>query len=184
MPRPLSRVRAAVATAALVASFAGCTAPAAPPGAPPAATSESRAEADAADIRRTLADLEARINRSDIGFVDVFTRDAVIVAPDTPDVVGYDAIRALYAQTLAQVSLTVHFTTDEIEVREDLAFERGSYTLRITDKASGKVVQDGVNRHIHMMKRQPDGAWKTWRMMVVAAPAAPLGAASASPTPR
>lgn len=131
---------------------------------------------DDAAIRRTLGELEERINRGDLGFVDVFTRDAVVVAPDTPDVVGYDAIRALYAQTLAQVSLMVHFTTEEIVVNGDLAFERGSYTLKITDKTSGRVVQDVVNRHIHMMKRQPDGSWKTWRMMVVAAPVTPATA--------
>jgi ketosteroid isomerase-like protein len=178
MPRPLSRASTVAAVSAILASLAGCGAPGTPRAAAPA--SESRAEADAADIRRTLGELEARINRGDISFVDVFTRDAVIVAPDTPDVVGYDAIRALYAQTLTQVSFTVHFTTDEIEVRDDLAYERGSYSLKVTDKASGAVVQDVVNRHIHMMKRQPDGTWKTWRMMVVAAPAAAAASAAAT----
>jgi ketosteroid isomerase-like protein len=162
--------------------LAGCTVPSAPPPAEPAA--DARAEADAAAIRRTLEVLEQRINRDDIGFVEVFTSDAVVVAPDTPDVVGFDAIRAMYTDALAKMHLAVHFTTEEIVVTGDLAFERGSYTLKVTDKASGQVLQDVTNRHIHMMKRQPDGSWKTWRMMVVAAPAATPGAASASPAPR
>jgi uncharacterized protein (TIGR02246 family) len=123
-------------------------------------------KAEEAAIRRTLADLEQRINRGDPGFVDIFTKDAVIIAPAAPDVVGFDAIRAMYTGMMKQVSMTVHFSTDELAVAGDLAYERGTYTLRIVDKASGKVVQDVKNKHLHILKRQPDGTWKTWRMMV------------------
>ncbi len=161
LTRPVTFAFAALAIAAL----SGCAAPPAP-----AATRPDRSEADAAAIRRTLADLEQRVNRDDIGFVDVFTSDAVVIAPDTPDVVGIDAIRALYTDTLAKMHLTMHFTTEEIVVEGDLAYERGRYTLKVSDKASGQVLQDATNRHIHIMKRQPEGSWKTWRMMVVAAP--------------
>lgn len=172
MPRP-TRTTLALAVVAIVA-LSGCAAPPAP-----AATAPDRTEADAAAIRRTLDDLEQRVNRGDIGFVDVFTGDAVVVAPDTPDVVGIDSIRSLYADTLAKVNLKMHFTTEEVVVAGDLAYERGRYTLQVTDKASGQVLQDVTNRHIHMMKRQPDGSWKTWRMMVVAAPAPATGPAAA-----
>jgi uncharacterized protein (TIGR02246 family) len=126
-----------------------------------------------AAIRRTLANLEQRINQGDPGFVDVFAQDAVIIAPGAADVVGFDAIRTMYTDMLKQDSMTVHFSTDEVAVAGDLAYERGTYTLRIADKASGRVVQDVKNKHLHILKRQPDGTWKTWRMMV----------SSAEPTP-
>ena len=57
----------------------------------------------------------------------------------------------------------------------DLAYEHGTYTLKMTDKASGKTLQDVKNKHIHIMKRQADGSWKTWRMMVSSAESAPAG---------
>ena len=79
----------------------------------------------------------------------------------------------MYIDLLKQDSMTVHFSTEEVEVAKDLAYERGTYTLKITDKASGKVLQDVKNKHLHILKRQPNGAWKTWRMMVSNAEATP-----------
>ena len=129
--------------------------------------------ADEAAIRQTLATVEQRINQGDIGFADVFAKDAVIIAPSTPDITGYDAIRNMYAGMMQIMSMNVQFTTEEIAVAGDLAYEHGTYTLKITDKASGKVVQDVRNKHVHIFKRQPDGSWKTWRMMTSSAEPAP-----------
>ena len=141
--------------------LSGCvTNPAATTGGP------DKEKADEAAVRRTLADLEQRINRSDHSFVDVFAKDAVIIVPAAPDVVGFDAIQTMYTNLMKQDTMTVHFSTDEVVIASDLAYERGTYTLKIADKASGKVLQDVKNKHLHILKRQPDGTWKTWRMMV------------------
>ena len=131
-----------------------------------AACGMKQSGADDAAIRQFIANLEQKINSSDIGFVDAFAKDAVIMAPGTADVSGYDAIRAMYDGVLKQDSMTVHFTTQEIAVAGDLAFEHGTYTLRLVDRKTGKVLQDVRNKHVHILKRQPDGSWKTWRMMV------------------
>ncbi|HWF11257.1 MAG TPA: DUF4440 domain-containing protein [Bryobacteraceae bacterium] len=125
--------------------------------------------ADEAAVRRTLADTEHRINQDDPGFVTVFAKDAVIIAPSAPDISGYDAIRSMYEGLMKQDSMTVHFSTEEVAIAGDLAYERGTYTLRISDKATGKILQDATNKHLHILKRQPDGTWKTWRMMVSSA---------------
>ena len=128
--------------------------------------SKRAAAADEAAVRRTIADVEQKINQGDIGFVNVFANDAVIIAPSSPDIVGLDAIRAMYAGIMKQASMTVHFSTEEVAVAGDMAFEHGTYTLRIADKTTGRVLQDAKNKHVHIFKRQPDGTWKTWRMMV------------------
>jgi len=152
------------------AALAGCaTKPAAATAGP------DQSKADEAAIRQLLADTEQRINRGDLDFVNVFAKDAVIIAPGAPDIAGFDAIRSLYADIMQQNSMTVHFSTEEVAVAGDLAYERGTYTLRISDKSSGKVLQDGKNKHLHILKRQPDGSWKTWRMMVSSAETAPAG---------
>lgn len=133
--------------------------------------------ADETAVRQFLANVETRINAGDIGFVDAFAKDAVIIAPSTPDVAGYDAIRAMYDGLLKQDSITVHFSTEEVAIAGDLAYEHGTYTLRLVDRKTGKLVQDVRNKHVHILKRQPDGSWKTWRMMVNSAdpPAAENG---------
>ena len=148
----------AVVTVALL----GCT--------PPPATdspAETSVEADLAAVREVLADTEQRFNSGDLdAFMPVFAPDAIILAPSTPDVVGFEAIRKMYGDAMAQVDMQVHFSTTEVQVFGDLAYERGAYTLQVSDKASGAVTQEIVNRHIHIFKRQPDGSWKTWRLMV------------------
>ena len=149
----------------MAALLVGCSAK------PTAATSN----ADEAAVRQTLAKVEQRINQGDPGFVDVFDRDAVIIAPSAADVVGFDAIRSMYTGLMEKTAMNVHFSTEEVAVAGDLAYEHGTYTLKITDKASGKTLQDVKNKHIHIMKRQADGSWKTWRMMVSSAESAPAG---------
>jgi hypothetical protein len=69
-----------------------------------------QAKAEEAAIRRTIADLEQRINQGDLGFVDIFAKDAVIIVPGAPDVVGFNAIRTMYTDLMKQVSMTVHFS--------------------------------------------------------------------------
>jgi len=127
------------------------------------------AQADEDAVRKTLAATEQRINQGDIGFVDVFAKDAVIIAPGAPDISGFDTIRSMYSGLMEKTAMNVHFSTEEVAVAGDLAYEHGSYTLKMTDKASGQTLQDVKNKHVHILKRQPDGSWKTWRMMVASA---------------
>jgi uncharacterized protein (TIGR02246 family) len=156
-------------TALMAAALCGCGTQ------PSIAGGPDRARADDAAVRRTLADVERRINQGDLGFVDVFAKDAVIIAPSAPDIVGYDAIRKLYEDVMKQASMKVHFATEEVTVAGDLAYEHGTYTFQVVDKTSGKTLQDVRNKHIHILKRQLDGTWKTWRMMVSGAEPAPAG---------
>ncbi len=161
-------IRNEISMIALLVAMTGCTA-----GSAVGPKEADHASSDDAAIRRTLATTEERINNSDAGFVDVFANDAVIVAPRGPDIVGFDAIRTMYGNLLKQSTMTVHFSTQEVTVAGDMAVERGTYTLKITDRATGRTLQDGRNKHIHVFRRQPDGTWKTWRMMVNSAETPP-----------
>jgi uncharacterized protein (TIGR02246 family) len=124
------------------------------------------AAADEQDIREFLRHIEQIFDASDLeAAASVFTDDAVISAHGAPDTIGNAAIRELYAAAMAQVKLGARFNTEEIRVLGDLAYERGTYTLTVSDKTKGHVLSTAVNRHIHVLQRQPDGGWKTWRMM-------------------
>jgi uncharacterized protein (TIGR02246 family) len=141
----------------VTAALCGCTAKQDP---------VASAKADEDSVRKTLATVADRINHGDINFVNVFAKDAVIISPGVPDIAGFDAIRSMYAGIMQTAAMEVHFSTEEVSVAGDLAYEHGTYTLKMTDKASGRTLQDVKNKDVHILKRQPDGSWKTWRMMV------------------
>jgi uncharacterized protein (TIGR02246 family) len=135
---------------------------------------------DAAEIRALIDKIERTFSAGDLDeAMSVFAPDAAIIAPGTPDLVGTQAIRPIYAAMMDQVRIETELTTAELEIAGDLAYERGTYTLKLVDKATGQVVSDVVNRHLHIFRRQPDGEWKTWRMMVNSADPPPMPAAAA-----
>jgi uncharacterized protein (TIGR02246 family) len=153
--------RRTAAFAAFLVVLAACTERAPEPG------SSAAAAADVVAIRALLAEVERTFNTGDLeAAMAVFTDDAVIIGQGSPDIAGAQTIREMYAGMMEAFDIDAALTTEEIEVVGGLAYERGTYTLKLTDKASGQVVTDVENRHIHMLKRQPDGAWKTWRMMI------------------
>lgn len=135
-----------------------------------------------ADDAADRAAIDAYIEQAERAFADadlesamqLFTDDAVILQEGGPDISGKDAIRATYAGMLENFHVATDLTTESVAVSGDLAVEHGTYTFRLTDKATGMVTLDTNSRYMHVFKRQPGGPWQTWRMMVNAlAPAAP-----------
>lgn len=120
---------------------------------------------DVAQIRALLKHIEDVFDAGDLdAAVAVFAEDAVILSQGSPDAVGKGAVRAVYAGALASTSLRVRFHTEEIESRGDLAYERGTYDLGVTDKATGRELGTVTNRYVHIFRKQPNGEWRTWRM--------------------
>jgi ketosteroid isomerase-like protein len=122
--------------------------------------------ADTAKIHTLLDGLEVIFAKGDIeGAMKAFTDDAIIFAENGEDIVGADAIRAAYSGMMSAFSVELSFNTAQIEILGDTAYEQGTFSIKLTDKASGQVASDTTSRHIHILKRQGDGSWKTWRMM-------------------
>jgi ketosteroid isomerase-like protein len=71
------------------------------------------------------------------------------------------------------IAMKMRFDTEELEVSGDLAYERGTFTMEMTDKATGAALPSQTQRHIHLFKREPDGSWKGWRLMENSEEAAP-----------
>lgn len=137
-----------------------------PAGAPPDPAAAEQG------VREFIGHVAQTFNGGDFdAFMSVFTDDAIQANHGQADVVGKPAIRAMYEGALAENDIKVEFDTDEVVVVDDLAYERGTYTLHITRRADGVKLGDITNRHIHILRRQPDGAWKTWRMMTNSAAA-------------
>lgn len=150
-------------------ALGGCGSPA------PSESAETVSAADDAEIRAVLARIEEDVEAGDLeAMMTVFSDDAQILSQGMPDVVGKEAIHELYAGAMADADLHVDFDTREIEVFGDRAYERGNYTLRLTDKSTGDLLAEQHNRHIHIFRRNPDGEWQTWRMVTNSAKPPPV----------
>jgi uncharacterized protein (TIGR02246 family) len=166
----MKSIRGVVVISALVTALAACAERAADPS--PAADTA----ADVAAIEAVLERIEQTFTSGDLDAgMTIFTDDAVIMGQGAPDVAGREAIRAGYEELMSQFDIAADLRSEEIEIDGDLAYERGTYTLKLTQKSTGQVVTEVENRYVHIFKRQPDGGWKEWRMMVNSAEA-PLAA--------
>ena len=145
----------------IVLALGACRAPA------PPATDDARQQADLAAVRTFVDHVAETFNSGNLDtFMQVFTEDAIQFNQGFADVVGKAAIRKQYEEALAANDIKVAFHTQEVTVSGELAYEGGTYDIIIRPKSDPKAVPVTVtNRHVHVLKRQADGSWKTWRMM-------------------
>ena len=132
----------------------------------PAAPAFADEAADVASVHAFIDSIATRFNSGDLeDFINVFTDDAEIISQGYPDIVGKQAIHDVYASAMAQYGMKVSFHTTEVRVAGDMAYEAGTYQVSYSDKASGKLMMSTQARHVHILLRQPDGSWRTWRMI-------------------
>lgn len=142
------------------------------PSAPATSTTDTAAgkvvdtEADKAAVAKAHDVVEGAYRTSDCNaMVSVAANDAVYEPPNTPSAKGIDAIRAWCQPLFTQMktkSLTV--SNKEIDVSGDLAVDIGDYDWTLTPAAGG-ADQRSVGRYVTIWRRQPDGSWKTSRLI-------------------
>lgn len=141
-------------TAALALALGGCT-----------KSSEAAAPANADTIRQAIRADEAKWNaqyksRDTEGLNGHYADDAFFVAPGvTAD--GSTEIRKVYADASTDPAFAVSFASDKIDVAGsgDLAYARGKFTSKYTDRKTGKVMSE-AGSYITVYKKQDDGTWK------------------------
>jgi ketosteroid isomerase-like protein len=145
---------------AAVLCLAGCQPQTEAPGTP------ERAEDEAA-IRAVLDGIATDFSAGKIEEMFSYYQDDVLVsAPGAPDIIGKQAWReSLDASLPKGLDMDLVFNTDELEISGDMAYERGTYAIKIVDPATPAQSTTIGGRHIHIFKRQPDGGWKGWRLM-------------------
>ena len=109
-------------------------------------------------IHGTAGDLES--------FLSLWEDNAIRMDPDKPSIIGKENIRNFFEPSFELFSVNVAVYGDiEIQVTEDIAFSRGTYTLSLTPKDGGPTTHiDG--KWLDINKRQPDGSWKIYIDMV------------------
>jgi len=122
-----------------------------------------------AAVKKANSDFEIAMTKSDVAtIVEPYAADAVFVSPDGTATRGRAAIEQLYRDRFAKSgpALETKIVSEELMLDGDFAYERGrgSITRRVRDER----VTDGA-RFLTVWHRQPDGAWKIFRNVVLPA---------------
>lgn len=95
------------------------------------------------------------------GLAGHYADDAFFAPPGAAPADGSTAIRQFYANASTDPALEVQLTNDKIDVASsgDMAYSRGHYTEKYTDRKTGKVMTD-KGAYLSVYKKQSDGSWK------------------------
>jgi uncharacterized protein (TIGR02246 family) len=118
---------------------------------------------EAAAIAASFSALEKAFNQSDAeGVEKLCTSDAVMMAPDSPDVVGSEEIRKYHQHLFEALSVELGIKATEIQqIAPDWILARDSVSGAGKLKASGQSVP--LNGHGLYAFRKMNGAWKIAR---------------------
>jgi len=124
---------------------------------------------DSAEDRAALEQIRARILEAELkGDASVFEQvaapDVVVQPPNAATVNGREASVDLMRQFFSQNALHIEYTSLQIQVNGDQAFDRGSYSQTVTPKAGGAPVASKGN-YWWFYARADDGNWQQKRVI-------------------
>jgi uncharacterized protein (TIGR02246 family) len=130
---------------------------------------------DLAAIEKLLSqDIAATVSRDTAALNDLWTEDAVRLQQGEPDDIGKQAIRATNERFKAATPelrvLTYVPENKEVTVMDGWAFVWGYFTASFVESPGGEVKRFRGKR-LMVLKKQPDGSWKSARAMGVMNPA-------------
>jgi ketosteroid isomerase-like protein len=104
-------------------------------------------------------------NEGDASFFEgVAARNIVLMPPNFRAVVGRAAAIDFMRQLFAQFDLRIHYDSEEIEIYDDVAFDRGTYSQTLTPKGGGSPMAERGN-YLWIYSRDDAGSWKVARVM-------------------
>jgi uncharacterized protein (TIGR02246 family) len=123
--------------------------------------------AAAADIRATMDEYRAALLAGDAARIAAFfTPDAVLLEPDTDEIVGVRAIHARIDTVLAAGAAVTELTvaTELLHADGPVAFEFGTFAGRY--RAGGAEAQAVHGRYIIHWQRGPEARWHIRRLLL------------------
>jgi uncharacterized protein (TIGR02246 family) len=148
------------------------------------------AKADPGAIKSAIKADEAKWNqqvkaKDTEGLAGHYTDDAFFVPPGGAPADGSTAIRQFYANASTDPALDVAAASDTIDVAAsgDMAYARGHFTEKYTDRKTGKVMTD-KGSYLTVYKKQPDGSWKIVQDVAAADPGSVKEAPPGKPATR
>ena len=115
-------------------------------------------------IQKLNDEFAAAMNASDVdAILSLITADIVMMPPGAPPARGTDAVRALFEGMFSRMKLHEVWTSEEIVVEGDLAYDWSSYVTTVTPHGGTSSEVRGQN--LYVARRQTDGSWKYSRVM-------------------
>jgi uncharacterized protein (TIGR02246 family) len=119
---------------------------------------------DEVAVRRLIADLVAADNARDLmQAVAIYSRDAILLPPGLPPIVGQTAIRERYRGLYANATPKLKQEIEEVLVRKDWAYVRGRTSGQFP-QAPSLPARDIDDKFVMIMKRE-NGKWRIARLM-------------------
>ena len=117
-------------------------------------------ETDIAAIKDLMNQYGAAINAGDLDlWISLWADNGIQMPPNAPTVIGKEQIRAKYESIFPVFIFNMVVITKEVRTAGDLAFARGTYTLSLTPREEGEIINiDG--KYLSILERQADGSWK------------------------
>ncbi len=117
-------------------------------------------EEDVAAIKQVREMEEEGVSSGDPeSSLGAYTDDVVFMPPGEPGVKGKEAVRNWLATAYEQFDIKLRYTSGDIKVSGDSAFEHYAGNATFTPKAGGDAIVEQI-KGIHIYHRQADGSWK------------------------
>lgn len=127
---------------------------------PQATTPDQRQRLDRIRRETEAAENEGSVDRMRVHMAE----DVVMMAPNMPAVTGAANASQAMHQFFDAFDLEIHYTSSEIVVTGDWAFDRGTYSQTFTPKRGGAALKE-TGKYVWLYRRTPDGSWKQARVI-------------------
>jgi ketosteroid isomerase-like protein len=120
---------------------------------------------DMITVSRMLVSLDRIAAEADVDeFLTYVSDDAVMMPPDELAVVGKRAISDWYATLYANYTVELKHDPLETDIFGDIIVHRGNASFTATPIAGGQPISQD-NKYLMVIKKQPDGSLKIWRVV-------------------
>lgn len=117
-------------------------------------------EEDVAAIDKIREMEAASLNNADPSQVaSIYSADVEYIPPGEPALKGTDAVRSWLTGMLEQFEGNLEYTSSDVTILGDWAFEQYAATATLTPKDGGEALVEQA-RGMHIYHRGEDGSWK------------------------
>ena len=122
-------------------------------------------ELDVAEVQAAIEENNAKFSEALVNgdvetAVAFYTDDAIVMAPNFPEMMGMEAIKAGFTQMMAGAEMTsFKLNPSEVRIMGNRACEIGHYTLSVLlpdEESTG----DDNGKYVAIWKQTEDGSWK------------------------
>ncbi len=116
------------------------------------------------ELRTLLTTYETSLNAGDAARIEqLYAEDGVFMPAGFPTAAGRPAVRGAYDAVFSNIRIAIHFTVDELTVKDDVAYARTHSAGTATVVATGASGPE-QNRELFVFARGKNG-WKIARYM-------------------